>query len=80
MRVEGDTIRAIRQAVHGARLRQPFRASDVNALLGINYAGTFLAKHCDERPDKTFTWLFDRVGRGQYRLNRGQQAAADAGR
>ena len=80
MREEGDTIPAIRRAIRQGRLQQPFRAADVNAVLGIDYAGTFLSKHCDERPDKTFTWLFDRVGRGQYRLNHHQQALTDANR
>jgi hypothetical protein len=79
MRAEGDTIPAIRRAIRHRKLQQPFRAADVNVVLGIDYAGTFLSKHCDERSDKTFTWLFDRVGRGQYRLNDRQQAAMESG-
>ena len=80
MRVEGDTIPAIRGAIRQGRLQQPFRAADVNAVLGIDYAGTFLSKHCDERPDKGFTWLFDRVSRGRYRLNAVQHATMNDGR
>jgi hypothetical protein len=80
MHDEGKTIRDVRHAIRRGRLQQPFRAAAVNCQLKINYAGTFLSKHCDERPDRSFTWLFDRVGRGVYQLNRAQQAALNAGR
>jgi hypothetical protein len=33
---EGSTIQFIRVAVQGGRLNQPFRAGDVNRLLGID--------------------------------------------
>src|ERR1700752_3344707 len=42
---ERDVIRRIREAVAGLRLSQPFRASDVNRVLRIDFAGTFLPKH-----------------------------------
>ncbi len=78
MGTEGETIRAIRGAVRQGRLAQPFRARAVTAV-GIDYAETFLQKHCDERPDTSMTWLFDRVGRGLYRLTPSQQGLADGG-
>jgi hypothetical protein len=76
---EGNTIQAIRSAVRRKALTQPFTGADVNRALGITFGGTFLAKHCDERPDEAMTWLFDRTGRGRYRLNARQQARCDAG-
>lgn len=77
---EGDNIQDIRDAVRRGKLTQPFRAAAVNAAIGIDYAGNFMAKHCDQRSDKSFTWLFDRVERGLYRLNQAQQAILTAGR
>ena len=47
--------------------------------VGIDYAETFLQKHCDEWPDASMTWLFDRVGVGLYRLTPSQQKLADGG-
>ncbi len=79
MRTEGETIRAIRGAVRRGRLAQPFRAGAVNAVVGIDYADHFLQKHCDDRPDTSVTWLFDRIGRGLYRLTPSQQGLADGG-
>ena len=78
MRTEGETIGAIREAVRRGRLAQPFRARAVTAV-GIDYAERFLQKHCDDRPDTSMTWLFDRVGRGLYRLTPSQQELADDG-
>ena len=63
---EGQTIRDIRSAVNTGRLQQPFRAADVNAILGIDWAGNFLAKHC--KGNGYTTELFVRVARGLYRL------------
>src|SRR4029077_892297 len=63
---EGVTIRSIRAAVGAHRLRQPFRAADVNRALGINWAGTFLAKHCVG--NGYTTEHFVRVSKGLYRL------------
>ena len=79
MGTEGETIRAIREAVRRGRLAQPFRAGGVNVVVGIDYAGKFLPKHCDDRSDTSMTWLFDRVGRGLYRLTPSQQGLADGG-
>ena len=76
---EGKTIQAIRLAIRQRTLQQPFRAADVNVALAIEYAAQFLSKHCDQRPDTGFTWLFDRVSRGLYRLNETQQARSRAG-
>jgi hypothetical protein len=45
MAYERDTIRRIREAVASGRLKQYFRAEDVNKALGIEFAGTFLPKH-----------------------------------
>ena len=78
MRTEGETIRAIREAVRRGELAQPFRARAVTAA-GIDYAGEFLPKHCDDRPNTSMTWLFDRVARGLYRLSPSQQELADGG-
>jgi hypothetical protein len=64
--VEGQTIRDIRSAVNAGRLKEPFRAADINTLLGIDWAGNFLPKHCEG--NSYTTELFIRVGRGLYRL------------
>ncbi len=42
---ERNTIRRIREAVHDGRLLEPFTPRDVNAALGIYWAGAFLPKH-----------------------------------
>ena len=76
---EGETIQAIRSAVRRQALKQPFSAADVNQALRITFAGTFLAKHCDQRTDEAMTWLFDRTERGRYRLNPRQQDLCDRG-
>ena len=65
--MEGDTIRRIKAAVRAEKLREPFKASEVNKVLGIHWAGTFLPKHRVGNPDSN-TGLFVRVGRGRYRL------------
>ena len=66
---EGWTIRAIRNAVHGGELHEPFNAASVNAALGITYAGTFLPKHRRGNPGGE-TEHFVRVSRrpASYRL------------
>jgi hypothetical protein len=63
---EGDTIRQIRYAVAKGSLKEPFRAADVNRLLGIDWAGAFLPKHCVG--NGYTTEHFVRVTRGLYRL------------
>lgn len=61
------TIRRIREAVKNGRLREAFRPVDVNAALGIDYAGVFLPKHRDGNPGGNTT-LFIQIERGLYRL------------
>jgi hypothetical protein len=63
---EGNTIRRIRRAVSKGDLKEPFNAADVNSLLGIEWAGTFLPKHCVG--NGYTTEHFVRVARGLYRL------------
>ena len=36
---------AIREAVKSGRLKEPFKPTEVNTSLGIDYAGVFLPKH-----------------------------------
>ena len=62
-----ETIRRIRAAVRVGKLHEPFKASEVNKLLGIHWAGTFLPKHRVENPGGD-TELFVRVAKGRYRL------------
>lgn len=64
---ERSTIRRIRQAVADGRLAEPFRAADVNRVLKITFAGTFLPKHRVGNPGNN-TELFVQVNRGLYRL------------
>ena len=70
--IEGRLIRRIRQAVEDGSLVEPFRAADVIAA-GVSCAqstpGTFLSKH--RVGNGVTTELFVRVGRGEYKLNRG---------
>jgi len=63
---EGETITAIRAAVRNGRLGVPFKAADINTLLGINWGGNFLAKHCIGNGYTTEHFI--RVSRGEYRL------------
>lgn len=64
---ERDTIRRIRQAVADRRLTEPFRAADVNRVLRIDFAGTFLPKHRVGNPGNNMG-LFVHVNRELYRL------------
>jgi hypothetical protein len=65
--IEGNTIRLIREAVAAGRIPVQFTPSDVDAALGIDWAGTFLPKHRVGNPGKN-TALFVQVSRGLYRL------------
>jgi hypothetical protein len=65
--IEGDTIRRIREAVESKRLGHQFRADDVNKVLGIDFAGTFLPKHRVGNPGNN-TELFVRISLGLYKL------------
>ena len=48
--MERRTIRGIRNAVEHGTLSNPFTPQQVNAVLGINWAGTFLPKHREGNP------------------------------
>jgi len=65
--MERDTIRKIREAVGAGRLLRQFTPADVNKLLSIHWAGTFLPKHRQGNPGG-YTALFIRVSSGVYRL------------
>jgi hypothetical protein len=64
--IEGQTIQRIRAGVRSGKLAEPFKSADVNRFLGIDWAGTFLPKHCEG--NGYTTEHFVRVGRGLYRL------------
>jgi hypothetical protein len=65
--MERETIRRIRDAVRLGKLGSRFTPTDVNRVLGIHWAGTFLPKHRVGNPGG-FTELFVRVDRALYRL------------
>ena len=65
--MERDTMLRIREAIKNGILVQPFRASDVNRALGIDYAGVFLPKHRVGNQGG-FTQHFIQIERGLYRL------------
>ena len=65
--MERTTMRRIREAVKSGTLAQPFRASDVNRALGIDFSGVFLPKHRAGNPGG-FTEQFVQIERGTYRL------------
>jgi hypothetical protein len=44
--IEGQTIKRVREGVRTGGLVEPFKPADVNKFLGIDWAGTFLPKHC----------------------------------
>lgn len=64
---ERETMRKIRERVANGTLPRQFRAADVNKALGIDWAGTFLPKHCEDNPGGE-SERFLRVSRGVYRL------------
>jgi hypothetical protein len=66
--IEGQTIKHIREAVRTGRLAEPFKPADVNTLLGIDWAGTFLPKHCVGNGYTTEHFI--RVSRGLYLLKK----------
>jgi hypothetical protein len=65
--MERDTIRRIREAVRKGRLPRQFTPKQVNAALGIHWAGVFLPKHRVGNPAGN-TELFIQIDRGLYRL------------
>jgi len=60
-----DVFQHIQDAVKSRTLPIEFRAAPVNSALGIDYAGNFLAKHCQTGSS---THLFNRISRGLYRI------------
>jgi hypothetical protein len=66
--MERETIRRIREAVHAGRLSREFTPADVNRVLSIDWAGTFLPKHRKGNPGGN-TVLFVSVRSGVYRLS-----------
>lgn len=66
--MERQTIRNIREAVHDGRLPKTFSPAQVNRVLKIHWAGTFLPKHRVGNPGGKNTELFERVSPGLYRL------------
>jgi hypothetical protein len=65
--MERTTMRRIREAIKSGALVQPFRPSDVNRALSIDYAGVFLPKHRVGNPSCN-TEHFVQIERGLYRL------------
>jgi len=65
--MERKTISAIRRAVADERLPGQFTPGEVNAVLHIKWAGTFLPKHRVGNPGGN-TELFIRVRAGLYSL------------
>jgi len=68
--MERETIRKIREAVRTGKLGLEFTTAEVNAVLKIHWAGTFLPKHRVGNPGG-YTELFVRVRPGVYRLRTG---------
>jgi len=67
------TINNIRAAVGTGKLPREFTPAQINAALGINWAGTFLPKHRVGNPGNN-TELFIRIRNGLYKLNTKQEA------
>ena len=68
--MERETIRKIREAVRTGNLGREFTPAEVNVILKIHWAGTFLPKHRVRNPGGD-TELFVRVRPGVYRLKAG---------
>lgn len=62
-----QTFTSIQSAVNSGRLRTPFKPSEVNKVLKITFAGTFLPKHRVGNPGGN-TELFVRLDRGLYKI------------
>jgi hypothetical protein len=65
--MERATIRGIREAVASGRLPGEFTPAQVNRVLGVTWAGTFLPKHRVDNPGGN-SELFVRIRAGVYRL------------
>ena len=64
-------MRLLRGAIANGELTQPFRGADVNRALGINWGGSFLAKHRIGNPGVNgipYSERFVQIERGLYRL------------
>ncbi|BAZ97475.1 hypothetical protein SDC9_10373 [bioreactor metagenome] len=66
--MERKTIKRLRAAISSGKLTQEFTAAQVNKVLGVDWAGTFLPKHRVGNPGNN-TELFIRIRAGLYRLN-----------
>jgi len=66
--MERKTIVKIREMVRAHNIPTEFTPAQVNAVLGINWAGVFLPKHCVGNPGNN-TELFIRIRKGLYKLN-----------
>jgi hypothetical protein len=60
-----SVFRHIEDAVTSGNLPPWFRAAQVNRVLGIHYAGSFLGNHCQTGNS---TILFERMSRGLYKI------------
>lgn len=60
-----DVFQHIQDAIKSRKLPTEFRATQVNRVLGIDYAGNFLAKHCQTGSS---THLFNRISKGLYKI------------
>ena len=63
------TMKRIHALAAAGRLPVAFRAKLLDQLLGIDWAGNFLPKHC-EGTNGPFTVHFVRVARGLYSLKK----------
>ena len=62
-----NTIKRIRKCLEVGKITAEFTPAQVNAALGINWAGTFLPKHRIGNPGNN-TELFIRIRKGLYKL------------
>jgi hypothetical protein len=65
--MEKQTVQEIKKAVRDGRLPEEFAPKQVNAVLGIDWAGVFLPKHRLGNPGSQ-TEHFARIRRGLYCL------------
>lgn len=63
-------VRRIKEAVEDGRLTEPLIPKEVNKVIGIDYAGVFLAKHRVGGPRPPSEQHFEQVTRGRYKLKR----------
>lgn len=63
---EHETMQRIGAAIQAGALEEPFRACDINRVLGVAWGGTFLAGHCQDTGRSSTRFI--RIGVGIYRL------------